>query len=126
MSQISTIIKICELCHKPIKGRSDKKFCNDYCRNGYNNQSKSTQTSIIRNTNNALLKNRKILKELLPEGCPIMKVKREKLLQNGYFFNYTTSVHKNKKGSIYYYCYDYGMMPINEEWCIVFINENNE
>jgi hypothetical protein len=126
MSQISTIIKICELCQKPIKGRSDKKFCNDYCRNGYNNQSKSTQTSIIRNTNNALLKNRKILKELLPEGCPIMKVKREKLLQNGYFFNYNTSVHKNKKGSIYYYCYDYGMMPLNEEWCIVFIYENNE
>jgi hypothetical protein len=72
------------------------------------------------------LKNRKILKELLPEGCPIMKVKREKLLQNGYFFNYNTSVHKNKKGSIYYYCYDYGMMPLNEEWCIVFIYENNE
>lgn len=126
MNQISTVIKTCQLCQKPIKGRSDKKFCNDYCRNGYNNQNKSTQINIIRNTNHALLKNRKILKELLPECCPLIKVKREKLLQLGYFFNYTTSVYKNKKGSIYYYCYDFGMMPLNEEWCIVFVNENIE
>lgn len=126
MNQISTEIKICQLCQKIIKGRSDKKFCNDYCRNGYNNQSKSTQINIIRNTNHALLKNRKILKEILPEGCPLIKVKRERLLQLGYFFNYNTSIYKNKKGSIYYYCYDYGMMPLNEDWCIVFVKENLE
>jgi hypothetical protein len=126
MNTISTVIKCCQLCKKPIRGRSDKKFCNDYCRNGYNNQSKSTQINVIRNINNALLKNRKILKEILPEGCPLIKVKREKLLQSGYFFNYNTSIYKNKKGSIYYYCYDCGMMPLNEEWCIVFINENIE
>ena len=126
MNQISTEIKTCQLCKKTIKGRSDKKFCNDYCRNGYNNQSKSTQNNIIRNINHALLKNRKILKETLPEDCHLIKVKRERLLQLGYFFNYNTSVYKNKKGSIYYYCYDYGMMPLNEDWCIVFVNENVE
>jgi hypothetical protein len=29
--------KTCLFCEKPVKGRSDKKFCDDYCRAAYNN-----------------------------------------------------------------------------------------
>ena len=27
----------CLECREPVKGRVDKKFCSDYCRNAYNN-----------------------------------------------------------------------------------------
>jgi hypothetical protein len=49
-----------------FKGRADKKFCDDYCRTNYNNQLKSCENNYVRNINNALGKNRRILEELLP------------------------------------------------------------
>ena len=30
--------KPCLSCSKPVKGRTDKKFCDDYCRNSYHNR----------------------------------------------------------------------------------------
>ena len=58
--------KTCLACGKTLKGRIDKKFCDDYCRNNYNNQQKAkgNHSAFVRNINNALLKNRKILESL--------------------------------------------------------------
>jgi len=53
----------------------------------------------------------------------MIKIKKEKLLQEGFFFKYTTQIHKNKKGSIYYYCYDYGYLPLDSEWYLIIKNE---
>ena len=62
--------KNCLACGKTIKGRADKKFCDDYCRNNYNNlqKAKGSHSSLVRNINNALLKNRKVLEAILPEN----------------------------------------------------------
>ena len=68
MAQAKQAVKNCLTCDKPLKGRSDKKFCDDYCRNNYNNQLKSITTNQMRNVNNALGKNRRILEELIPAG----------------------------------------------------------
>ncbi len=115
--------KNCLVCNKTIRGRVDKKFCNDYCRNGFNNQLKSGTNNLVRNTNNFLGKNRRILESILPEGETMIKIKKEKLLQEGFFFKYTTQIHRNKKGSIYYYCYDYGYLPLDSEWYLIIKNE---
>ena len=63
MTLASNETKTCLACGKPLKGRIDKKFCDDYCRNNYNNQQKAkgSHSSYVRNINNTLLKNRKIL-----------------------------------------------------------------
>ena len=61
------IKKLCLTCSKPIKGRTDKKFCDDYCRNNYNNQLKSSTTNINKNINNTLGKNRRILENFFKE-----------------------------------------------------------
>lgn len=53
--------KTCLACDKPLKGRLDKKFCDDYCRNNYNNRLNSDQSNYVRNVNNILRKNRRIL-----------------------------------------------------------------
>jgi hypothetical protein len=111
--------KTCLFCDKPLKGRSDKKFCDDYCRAAYNNELKSITNNQIRNINNALSKNRRILEELLPEGEDMTKTTKEKLLQKGFLFKYITHLYITKTGKTYYYCYDYGYLPLDKDWYLI-------
>ena len=115
--------KNCTACNKIIRGRSDKKFCNDYCRNAYNNQIKSPTNNFIRNTNNKLSKNRRILERISEDKNHFIKIKKDQLMQMGYCFDYTTQIHQNKQGKNYYFCYEYGYFTINNEWCIIIKNE---
>ena len=109
----------CRNCGKQVKGRSDKKFCNDYCRNYHNNQSKAEVNNYVRNINNALRKNRRILQELLPPNEDMSRMTKEQLLQAGFQFRYTTHSYRNKKGSTYFFCYDYGYLPLEHDWILV-------
>src|SRR5437868_6469308 len=95
----------CLQCGKALKGRSDKKFCDDYCRNNYNNQLKANSNSYIRNINNTLGKNRRILEGFLPQSGEMSKVTKEKLLQHGFSFKYFTHTYTSKRGSTYIFCY---------------------
>ena len=79
--------KTCLSCGKAVRGRSDKKFCDDYCRAAYNNDLKSAVNNFMRNVNNALGKNRRVLESLLPDGEPTTKASRDKLIEKG-FQNY--------------------------------------
>jgi len=119
----STTLKNCLLCKKELKGRTDKKFCNDYCRNAYNNQLKSTSNNVVRTVNNCLGKNHRILESIFPKKEKMIKVRKEKLIELGYYFKYTTQVHKNRTGSLYYYCYEFGYLPIENEWFVIFKKE---
>ena len=111
--------KICMACGKPIKGRSDKKFCDDYCRNVYNNDLKSATNNYVRNINNALRKNRRILEDCLPAGDEMIKITRDRLLHKGLQFKYITHTYTNRKGNIYYFCYDYGYLPLENNWYLL-------
>jgi hypothetical protein len=111
--------KLCHTCNKPLKGRSDKKYCNDYCRNNYNNQLKSGKNNFIRNINNALGKNKRILESQLPAGEELGKISKERLLQNGFQFKYMTHTFTNKKGNTYFFCYDFGYLPLDNDWYLV-------
>ncbi len=111
--------KNCLSCQKPLKGRSDKKFCDDYCRNNFNNTLKSGNSNLIRNINNALAKNRRILENTFPEGEELTKVHRDKLLQAGFQFKYITHTYTNKKGNTYHFIYDYGYLPLEADWFLI-------
>jgi predicted nucleic acid-binding Zn ribbon protein len=116
--------RACLLCSKTLKGRSDKKFCDDYCRASFNNELKSAVNNQVRNINNALGKNRRILESLLPSNEQTAKVNSEKLLQKGYQFKYHTHLYSTKNGHTYYYCYEYGYLPLeNNRYLIVKRNE---
>jgi len=119
MPQPKSATKTCLTCDKPIKGRSDKKFCDDSCRNNYNNELKSISNNQIRNVNNALGKNRRILEELLTEGKEMVKTTQEKLLQKGFLFKYVTHLYTTKEGRTYYYCYEYGYLPLDNDWYLI-------
>ena len=112
--------KPCLSCGKAVKGRSDKKFCDDYCRAAYNNDLKSSSNNFIRNVNNALGKNRRILKSFLHEGEQTAKANKDKLIEKGFQFKYHTHQYTAKNGNTYFYCYEYGYLPIeNNRYLIV-------
>lgn len=73
--------KKCLECEEVLKGRVDKKFCSDYCRNAYNNNVNKDSKNLIRNINNRLRKNHKILTDLNISGKT--KVTRTKLYDKG-------------------------------------------
>ena len=106
--------KECMECRDSFKGRVDKKFCCDQCRNSYNNKLKTASTDYYKTVNSTLRKNYKILEELLPEQTG--KASRAKLVQKGFNFNFFTNVYTTQKGSKYYYCYEYGYLPIDNEY----------
>lgn len=105
--------KKCLECDEKVIGRIDKKFCSDYCRNTYNNKVNKESKNLIRNTNNRLRKNYKILSELNITGKT--KVTRRKLFDNGFDFKFITSIYHTKTGNTYYYVYDQGYLELENE-----------
>lgn len=117
--------KHCIDCGAPLTGRSDKRFCDDYCRNHYNNKMKSGSNNLIRNINNVLKKNRNVLSSLLSVGDDTTKVSREKLLESGFLFKYGTHSYTNKKGNVYIFCYDYGYLKLDNDIILIVRHKND-
>ncbi len=118
--------KMCLACGKSIKGRSDKKFCDDYCRNVYNNELKSDSNNYVRNINNTLRKNRRLLQDCFTGNEEMAKTTKDKLLHRGFQFKYITHTYTNKKGNVYYFCYDYGYLPLEHDWYLVVKNSKQQ
>lgn len=106
--------KACLECGEKLVGRTDKKFCSDACRNSYNNTINKDRKNLIRNTNNWLRKNYRILEVLNPEQKT--KVSRAKLIEKGFDFNYFTSIYTTKAGTVYYFVYDQGYLPLEGDY----------
>ena len=110
--------KSCLECGDKIVGREDTKFCSDSCRNAYNNKMNKDQNNLMRNINNKLRKNYRILNALNPNGKT--KTTRTKLMAKGFDFEFVTSVYETKNGNTYYFLYDQGFMAIeNDEFVLV-------
>lgn len=117
--------KTCLNCDKPIQGRADKKFCDDYCRNNYNNQIKAYSNNVIRNINNALKKNRRILEALLSNTDDTARITKQQVLVKGFDFNYLTHTYTNKKGNTYHFCYEYGYLELEGDWLLIVRTKKN-
>ncbi len=106
--------KACPECGEKIVGRTDKKFCSDYCRNAHNNKMNKDSTNLVRNVNNLLRKNYRILQELNPTDKT--KVTKAKLVSKGFNFEYFTSIYTTKAGTVYYFIYDQGYLPLESDY----------
>lgn len=111
--------RTCLNCGEPIRGRVDKKFCDDQCRNTYNNSQKSISTNLIRNINNSLKKNRSILESFLSPDDITAKTTRDRLNRQGFNFKYFTHTYETKKGSTYFYCYEFGYLALDGDWFLI-------
>ena len=113
----------CAECGSPLLGRADKKFCEDACRNAFNNKLNSTSTNFMRNVNNTLVKNRRILKESNPNGK--QKTHRDKLLKRGFDFNYYTHSYTTRSGDTYRFCYEQGYLILDEGFVLLVERKEN-
>lgn len=99
---------MCKECGDKLKGRADKMFCNDACRSAFNNRKNREQLNPLKTINRALVKNRRILKEVyeLSGGQSTIPIRR--LENKGFLFNFFTHTEEPNKGNCYRYCYDFG------------------
>jgi hypothetical protein len=109
--------KNCLECGEPFSGRIDKKFCSDYCRNSFNNKVNKESKNLIRNINNRLRKNHRVLSNLNTSGKT--KVTRRKLLDGNFDFNYFTAIYTTKTGNTYYYIYDQGYLALENDYYLL-------
>lgn len=114
--------KNCLECGEKIVGRIDKKFCSDACRNAYNNKLNKDSKNLIRNVNNRLRKNYRILESLNPNQKS--KASRSKLIEKGFDFNYVTTIYTTKAGKTYYFVYDQGYLPLEDDYYALVKREN--
>lgn len=113
----------CLECGKSVYGRSDKKFCDDTCRNAYNNRQNADANNFVRNVHNLLRRNRRILEELNPEGKG--ETTRTQLLTKGFDFTYHTSTMTTKAGISSFFCYEYGYQMLDDERVKLIKDEQN-
>ncbi|MBS1549216.1 MAG: hypothetical protein JSS94_05035 [Bacteroidetes bacterium] len=112
----------CLECGDPIIGRSDKKFCNDGCRNAYNNKANSDQSNLMRMIHHKLRNNYRILSALnFVEGKH--KNTQSHLKSLGFNFEYITHLKTYKNGSEYRFLYDIGYKLLENDWVLIVKNE---
>ena len=120
----SMMEKQCLECGHKLIGRIDKKFCNDYCRNAYNNKKNRASKNIIRNTNNLLRKNYRILEKI--NSNQKTKTTKDNLLRKGFNFNYFTSIYTTKTGNTYYFVYDQGYLLLGDTYVAIVKRDSND
>lgn len=108
--------KTCLECNEKIVGREDKKFCSDGCRNAFNNKINKDSTNYMRNVNNKLRKNYRILSELNATGDGKSRTTKTKLLSKGFDFEFFTSLYLTKTGNTYYFLYDQGYRMLEDDY----------
>jgi hypothetical protein len=109
--------RYCIDCGESLNGRADKKFCSDQCRNSHNNRLNSDDNNFVRNVNNILRKNRRLLADLTPDGK--ITLPKDKLAEKGFHFGYQTHNYTTRKGDTYHFCYEYGYLQIPNDYLII-------
>jgi hypothetical protein len=110
-------VSICRYCSKPIRaGRSDKKYCNQGCKDAYTNQIKKQEREEISRVEGILKRNRRTLKKLFQPDKPEVLVSRESIVKEGFEFDYHTHHLVTKtKGNEFLFCYDYGYREVEKD-----------
>ena len=117
-------IRKCLECGEVLHGRSDQKYCNDQCRNTFNNRLSGETNNHIRRINRILKRNQPFLSVLNTKGRTT--IKRDELLKKEFDFNYFTNLITTRYGRVYYFCYDQGYSPIDGKKVLLIYKEMNK
>jgi hypothetical protein len=105
-------------------GRADKKFCDDACRNAWNNRHRKTDPIWVKSIDQTLHRNRKLLEEMVPEDGKI-RVTEKRLLDRGFNFQYFTHQVTTRKGTTYCFVYEYGFLPLDNGYIMLVRREDD-
>ena len=102
----------CLYCGSSFRGRTDKKFCNENCRNAYHNNANRNNNILARDILQILYRNRRLIRDILGSNTSI-KISREILLSKGFMENYHT--HTGLVGSSpLFYCFECSFQACND------------
>ncbi len=103
------LVNTCNCCGKELEGRSDKKFCDPYCKSSYHYKKSITESPRFYNkVDNKLKLNRKLLKNYNKAGKATIRA--EQLKNEAFDPNFFTHYWKNTKGDVYLFVYEYGFL----------------
>lgn len=111
-------MKNCLECHTSIQGRSDKKFCDDACRNSYHNRINQKQNSLTRKVHQTLKKNYRILVSIMAEHKK-SKTTKDQLTSLGYQFDFLTHIKAHRNGNFSYWVYNYGYKVLDDKFILI-------
>lgn len=120
-NKIACMERVCNECGQVLRGRADKKFCDDACRSTYNNRLNSKSSAFMKHVNSVLRRNRSILQDFNPGGKA--SVSLNKLRKMGFNFDYYTSTFTNKEGKTYYFCYEQGYLRKDDQYCFLVVKK---
>ena len=116
--------KLCLCCSKKIAGRTDKKFCNSYCRSTYHNDLLGNKTNYMRQINYLLQKNRRILATVFATTENSKAVPLNELYLKGFSAMHFTHQLKTSKENHVKYCYDYGYKMVGKSHVLIVQDRN--
>lgn len=105
-------MEYCKDCGSALKGRIDKKFCNDHCRCNYNNMIHKNRNAELKHINAILRKNLVILGRFHENG--ISRLSIDMLITAGFNFGYFTHQLPGPGGEQYHCCYRFGYLQISD------------
>jgi hypothetical protein len=121
--ELQNLTLLCPECGAKIIGRRDKKFCSDQCRTSHFNKIHCDQNNFMRNINNKLRKNRRILKSFFDEGT--IQMNRLDLLAEGFTFAYFTNEYTSPSGESVRFCYEFGYIMSSDN-LVSIIDKNSD
>jgi hypothetical protein len=105
--------RVCKSCGKVLEGRSDKKFCESYCKSAYHYKKSLEEAPRFYNqVDNQLKTNRRLLKQYNKAGKATVRASLIK--QEGFNPNFFTHYWKNQKGEVYLFVYEFGFLKKTE------------
>ena len=103
----------CLNCSKELTGRTDKLFCDTYCKSSFHYKKKQGEKkSLFESIDKQLKTNRRLLKLFNKAGKAV--VRKEELIAEGFNPKYLTHYWKNAKGEVYLFCYEFGFLEKQE------------
>lgn len=114
--------KTCLDCGAILKGRADKKFCDDQCRSNFNNRLKAENDTVVKTINQILARNRKIMEKLNPTGKT--KIELKKFMEAGYNTSYHTHLYHTQNGNQYTFCYEFGYLKLENDMVLLVKRED--
>ncbi|MCB9227973.1 MAG: hypothetical protein R2836_07995 [Chitinophagales bacterium] len=110
----------CKICKKEIKGRSDKLFCSNACKNYYHTNLRKVTKGVAFEIDKILHRNRSILLEIIGKHKTQIKTQRMVLDKKKFSYKYHTHINVNSQGKTFYWLYDLAWMAFsNDEILIV-------
>lgn len=113
----------CVNCGKPLLfGRSDRRFCNDGCRNAFNRRKASVEKQTLEHEEvpfvlKTIRNNFRILQTYWQQEGPWVQVPKEYLLQDGFHFGYFTSLWWQEPGVLWLFCFELGLREVDQWYC---------